>query len=583
MKLIIVESPNKCRTLKACLDDEFQVIASFGHINKIANKGKDNLGIDIDHNYKITYELMEDKVSVLQQILDMAAISDHIYIASDPDREGEAIAAAVYDRIVGFGKPIQRISFHELTKKAVLEAISKASDINKSLVAAQEARSALDKIVGYLGSRYLMTSLGSNRLSAGRVQSVVLRLLVDREKEIEGFKPETYFTIQVGLESTQVFQTKYDKKVTTQEKADQLKLFFEDPITTYTVTKVAAKTEKVNPPPPFTTSTLQQYMAKKHKFAADRTADICQILFEGGYITYHRTDSPAISEDALAMVRDWIKLNKLDHPSKSYIYKAKGENAQEAHECIRPTDINAVVVSANSDQQLVYQAIRKFFIACQLNPAIFNTLKVNIEAKNTAKETLLASGKAIKDPGFFAFLGVQDQNKIDIPNLEKGQSLKYNSIVVEKKQTKAPSRYSEANLLEVLDKMEIGRPSTTPNIIKKIVERNYSEKKNEIHHPTEKGFDVCKILTDSNFTFMDYKFTADLEKRFDLIVDGKENYFNTVDSFYKEFKTQLNGLYKDRLNIRTCGCGGVMTKRNGENGEFMGCSNYPYCRNVLKE
>ena len=576
MPVLIVESPNKIKSLKKYLPENFDVVASVGHINTIANKGKYNLGIDIDRKYKIQYSLMPEKSSVVQRIMDAVEHTDVVYIASDPDREGEAIAQAIYDRIKDFDKPIHRVRFQEITKKAVNEAISHPTTINTNLVHAQEARAALDKIVGFLASQYLFVTVGEKNLSAGRVQSVVLRLIVEREKEISEFKPETYFTIDVTLDKNQKFIAKYEEKLNDKKKAETIKEFLQNKETSYTVASVEAKQAKVHPAPPFETSSLQQHMAKKFKFPADKTASCCQSLFEGGHITYHRTDSPAISDDALQNLLQWIDTNKLKRPSKAYVYKSKSETAQEAHECIRPTDIFVESAGSTPDEQLVYKTIRQYFIACQLSPAIFDTLKVKIEAKNgKQKQKLSSSGKALKEKGFLEFLKIEDKNEINIPSLSKNDTVSFVSVLLEEKKTKAPSRFSEANLLDTMKKLEIGRPSTTPNIIKKLQERQYSDKNNEIHAPTERGNRIFGFLKD--FGFIDYKFTANIEKRLDDIAEGKDTYLAVVDSFFKEFKSQLDSMYA-KSNISHCKCGGMFVKRASKTGSFFGCTNYPYCK-----
>ena len=583
MKLVIVESPTKSKKLVEYLPaPEYKILACMGHIDEIKNEGMYNLGIDVRSRYEITYCIKSNRIKQLSEIMSACESADEIFIATDPDREGEAIGQAIYKRIQNYKKPTKRIRFHEITKTEVMKAFTEASDIDDRLVFAQEARAALDKIVGWLGSNYLRQTFKEN-LSAGRVQSVVTRLVVDRENEIKNFEPETYYTIAVRLKKDTEFNTKYEERVTDKKVADSVSAFFADPNTKFIVKSVKAVAKKVNPNPPFTTATLQQHMAKTQKFPLDKTAEVCQKLFESGHITYHRTDSPAISEEALKMVIDHIDSLGLKRPKKPYHYKAKEASAQEAHECIRPTNLSITEddMMLNKNEILVYTAIKKRFIACQLNPAIYNTLEVKIEGVgDKRKESLHTSGKSLADPGFLEFLEIVDNSSIDIPNLAKSDIATYVSHNQEEKKTKPPSRYSEFALSETLVKMGIGRPGTLPGILVKVIERNYCEKPNEIWHPTETGYKIVKELIDRDFTFMDYKFTAGIEERLDAIAVGEDSYYMVVHSFFTMFKKQLDDVFRSK-DIEICRCGGMMIKRKSkiDEREFFGCSNYPVCNN----
>jgi DNA topoisomerase-1 len=566
------------------MPDEYHCIASYGHITQIRDSGVFNMGIDVNKNFEIHYEISPNKVATLQKIMDKVEECDSVLIGSDPDREGEGIAFALFSKLKGFNKPIKRITFSEITKAALMKALASPRDLDLSLVAAQECRNVLDKIVGYRVSPMISSILGGKSpLSAGRVQSIMIKIITDREQAIEQFQPETYFTIAVPLSfNDQLFQTKFERKISTKEDADQTKAFLTDPSTTYTVNKVTAKNEKVSPPPPFTTSTLGQYMAKKFKFDADKTAGIAAKLFELGAITYPRSDSPSISEEALSALLKYLKDNKLQTPSKPYNYKSKNQNSQEAHECIRPTNLSVATISGTQDEKTVYSVIRQRFIACQMAPAVYATLKIAIDAKGSKKETLSTSGKTLKSPGFLSYLGVQDNSQINIPDLKKGDICTLSGVITPiEKQTKPPARFNESGLLETLERMEIGRPSTTPALIRKILDRKYVEKIDGIYHPMEMGRKIVNQLS-GKFDFMDYDFTVQIEKKLDLIAEGKETYLNTMRTFYDGLSKQISAMYEAE-KFDMCSCGGVFKERTSKDGKvFFGCSNYPSCSNIKR-
>ncbi len=580
--VVIVESPNKVAKIQGYLGPEYVVLATCGHLTQIRDSGAFNMGIDIG-TFKIHYELMRSKISVLQKIMDEVEKCDCVILATDLDREGEFISSTLFARLQGFNKPIKRITFSEITKAALMRALDSPRDINTDMVKSQETRAVMDKIVGYTISPLLSSIFNVRGLSAGRVQSVMIKIITDREQAIETFKPETYFTIAVPLSfNEQPFQTKFERKISTKEDADQVKAFLTDPSTTYTVNKVTAKNEKVSPPPPFTTSTLGQYMAKKFKFDADKTAGIAAKLFELGAITYPRSDSPSISEEALSALLKYLKDNKLQTPSKPYDYKSKNQNSQEAHECIRPTNLSVATISGTQDEKTVYSVIRQQFIACQMAPAVYATLKIAIDAKGSKKETLSTSGKTLKSPGFLSYLGVQDNSQINIPDLKKGDICTLSGVITPiEKQTKPPARFNESDLLKTLERMEIGRPSTTPALIRKILDRKYVEKIDGIYHPMEMGRKIVNQLS-GKFDFMDYDFTVQIEKKLDLIAEGKETYLNTMRTFYDGLSKQISAMYEaEKFDI--CSCGGVFKERTSKDGKvFFGCSNYPSCSNIKR-
>ena len=586
--LVIVESPTKAEKIQSYLGEDYIVIATKGHIADLAKNGDYNLGIDLDKEYKPRYITSDDRVDILKEIVYAIKKCDDIVLCSDPDREGEAISYHVYNRIVDYNKPIKRAVFHEITKKAIQKAISESRDLDMNLIRAQEARRVLDRIVGFMASPYVCRTFDTKKLSAGRVQSVVTRLVVDKEKEILNFKPETYWTAQVTLtDKKSNFIAKYENKITSQKEADDIKskLTGNNFDSVFEVIDVIDKEEKRNPPAPLITSSLQQVMSKQYKFSADKTAKVSQALFEAGYITYIRTDSPSISEDALQELRTYLKDNNLSHPAKPFRYESKG-NAQEAHECIRPTDITLSpsnnFAMTDPDEKLLYEVVWKYFVACQMTPAVYNTLKVSLREK-VSNTLVKASGKALKDSGYMTVLGVSDDSKIDIPQLTKGQVvyLTKNGVLVEKKQTKPPARFNEATLLKTLEVAGIGRPSTYASLLTKINDRNYVEKKNEVYYPTELGTKVVDNLK-AKFKFMDYDFTSKLEDRLDLIAAGKITYLETVDLFFKQFKVELNKAYTDSGYNICDKCDSPMVVRKSKTGDFLGCSNFPNCRNLRK-
>lgn len=581
--LVIVESPKKAKKIKEYLGEDYIVLATVGHITKLSNTGDFNVGVNFKKQYEPRYALMDDKEQVLDNIIAAGKIADEIIICSDPDREGEAIAHHVYEKISAFDKPIKRAKFTEITKKALANALSEAGEIDHNLVKAQESRQVLDKIVGFMASPYLANTFKDKHLSAGRVQSIVSRMIVDKEREIKNFKPETYWTLQTKLSNnSKEFISKYEYKIASEKEAEELKLKILS--SSCLVKSVNKAEEKRKPAAPFITSTIQQVMSKQYKFPAEKTSKLLQSLYEEGIITYIRTDSPAISDDALVMVRDYMKLNKLPYPKSANKYASK-DSAQGAHECIRPTSVDFDLKANNQffditdpDEKKLYEVIWKGFVASQMNPAVYNTLKVVISADDIV---LTASGKALKESGFLEIMGATDDSGIDIPDLEVNDKLTIVDVVVEKKKTQAPARYSESSLIKTLDTKGIGRPSTYASLLTKICDRNYVEKRNEIYYATELGEKTVDLLF-GNFEFLDYQFTANVEKQLDLVAEGKATYFDTIDAFYKIFKNQLDKAYIDSGESLCDMCGGIMKARETKDGtkKFLGCSNYPRCNNV---
>jgi DNA topoisomerase-1 len=584
--LVIVESPAKAHKIQEYLGKDYVVMASKGHIVDLAKGGRHGLGVDIEKDFRPHYVLMEDKVDTLNELMAAAKKVDQIFVASDPDREGEAIAWHLAQRLGDIGKPIKRMVFNKIKKDALLKAVKEVRDIDMNLFHAQEARRILDRLVGFTASPFLMNFFGKG-LSAGRVQSVVTRMVIDREREIESFVPEEFWTLQVMLskDGKTGFVTKYSGRPTNKAEAEEAraKLSKDD----FVVAEVIAEEEKKYPSAPLVTSTLQQIMSKEHGFGADRTMKAAQSLYEGGYITYIRTDSVRVDDASITELRDWLKQNKYGVPVKAYTYKNR-DAAQDAHECIHPTDINLLPNQNYSvidpDEKLVYEVVWKYFVASQMMPAVYDTIKMVAYVKGDPKAEVKASGKALKIKGFLEILGIEDDSKINIPLLNVGDTLtRYGKspIKMEKKQTQPPPRYSEDKLIKELVNKNIGRPATYAELLSKITSRNYVEKRGNTYHATDLG----KKITDEllrYFTFMDYDYTAKLERQLDEIESGKIDHIAMLKKFYPEYKQQLNQAYTHHGAMLCDQCGSPMVLRTvkTDGSTFYACIAFPKCRNT---
>jgi len=584
--LIIVESPTKAKKIESFLSDNFIVMSCKGHITELAKGGKHGLGVDIDNKFKPKYVISDDKIEVVNQLLKVGKSCNFIMLAPDLDREGTAIAWHLSQRLADLDKPMKRIEFNEIKKNKILEAINNPKDIDMNVVASQEARRILDRIVGFMASPFLMNFFGQN-LSAGRVQSVLARMIIDREAEIDAFIPETFYTIQVNLskDGKQGFTTKYSGKLSEQKPAEDMKNKL-SAAPEYIVTEVLAAEEKVFPQAPLVTSTLQRLMSKTHGIAADATMKAAQALYEMGHCTYIRTDSVRVGDEALSEVRDWIKANNYALPKKAHVYKNKNDS-QDAHECIRPSNISVLPtdgIIVDPIEKLVYEMIWKYFIASQMMPAVYNTLKITAHVKGDPKAEVKTSGKALKTLGYLEILGTTDNSQIDIPNLVKGDILNLfgkTPVKLEKKQTQPPPRFSEDKLIKELESKNIGRPATYADLLSKITARNYVEKKGNVYHPTDLGKKITKVLTEY-FTFMDYNYTSKMELLLDEIESGKVDHVEMLSKFYSEFKKELDKAYLNQGGELCEKCGAPMATRiNKKKGEkFLGCSKYPSCKNV---
>ncbi len=584
--LVIVESPAKAKKIQSFLGDDYVVMASYGHVCDLAKTGKNNLGVDVDNNFKAKYVISADKTSVIDNLINQSIKSKNIYLAADIDREGISIAIHVKRYLESSGKPFFRSGFVEITRDAVIDAINNPIPLDMNLFKSQETRRILDRIIGFMASPLLIKHFNQT-LSSGRVQSVVTRMIIDREEEIASFKPEQYFNIHINLKNSlsESFSAKFEPKVTAKSQADQIKLQLSDPSTTFSVYKIDSKEKKEKAPPPLITSKLQQIMARKHSFAAERTMKAAQNLYEFGYVTYIRTDSVRSSEKSIESVRNWLKKNNYDVPAKPNQYDTSGAS-QDAHECIRPTNMSndPANVNLNQDELKVYETIWNHFVASQMKPAIWDTLEVKVRASSDKSHTFKASGKALKYKGYLEVLGMPSDSKIDIPNLNNNEKLSLvdnKSIKIEEKFTQPPPRYSEATLLNELEKRQIGRPATYAEILKKIANRKYVEKKGNTYYATPLGKQVTELLV-RHFPFMDYQYTADMEKQLDEIAAGRADNVEVLKKFYNDFTTQLNNAYNECGGVVICEkCNGQMVERinKKDNSKFLGCRNWPNCRN----
>ncbi len=591
--LVVVESPKKISKIASYLpkDNTYKLLPSVGHITDLAKDGKYNLGLNLDEGYTPKFVLSDDRKDVIRAILDTAKAVDKVLIATDPDREGEHIGYSVAEAIKHLNKPIKRIEIHEITKKGVIEALDSERDIDINLVQAAISRRVLDRVVGFLVSPLVIKRLGKG-LSAGRVQSVALRLLVERELEIEAFNAEEYWVIQATLlkfaSDIPIVAKLQGDKITNKKDALALKSELEN--ATYFISNVLAKEVSKNPPTPITTSRLQQLASGRYGFSGERTMKAAQKLYEEGDITYIRTDSVRQSDEAIDDIRDWIKCNKPSClPVTHHIYKNKGA-AQDAHESIRPTHINDLPKDkAATDEDKLYKLIWEITVASQMTPALYDTTTVIIETNN--KKELKTIGRILKDPGWLSITQYADIEKEDdqdtkLPAVIVGDVLTLKSpsgVTADQKFTQPPKRYSEGSLIKELEKRGIGRPSTYADITKKITTREYVSKKGNSFIATDVGKKLVEFLC-KYFPFMEYNYTSNLELKLDDIAKGEYNYLQMMQEFYPSFKKNVSNVYYETENPEykfTCECGKAMYIKKSTFGHFLGCSGYPNCKKIV--
>ncbi len=614
--LIIVESPAKIKTLQKFLGRKFTFAASLGHIRDLPEKG---FGIDVEHDFEPQYQVLAKKKEVVKKLKEAAKEVDTVYLAPDPDREGEAIAWHIA-QLLPSGITIKRATFHAITKEAVLESIEHPKEIDLSLVNAQQARRLLDRIVGYKISPILARKLQRRSgVSAGRVQSVALKLVVDREKEIEKFKPVEYWNLGaflkthaeskaflarlVTIDGKKVEKEKIPGKnvalVPNKETADKIVEKLKK--ASYTTGKIDRKEKKRNPEPPFITSTLQQEASRHFRFSAARTMSIAQSLYEGvdmeqegreGLITYMRTDSVRLSPEALSAARKWIG----DTYGAAYLpeqprYYTKRKTAQDAHEAIRPTQLtppDKVKKFLTKEQYQLYTLIWQRYIASQMNPAIYDTVSCEIETNQGLE--LRATGSQLKFDGFLALYeeradeeGKEEDENALLPHLEEGARLLFDKVTSEQAFTKPPARFTEASLVKELEKSGIGRPSTYAPIMNKIQSREYTVKENQRLKPTELGMVIAEFL-ETNFTkIMDVGFTASMEDTLESIAADKKAWKEVIKEFWEEFIPVVDKAAKEAVlpkiptDLICPKCGSQLVKIFSRQGFFYGCSTYPEC------
>ncbi len=605
-KLIIVESPAKANTIKKFLGGNTKVIASMGHIRDLP---KSKLGIDVEHNFEPEYINIRGKGDLIKELKKDAKSSKKVYLATDPDREGEAIAWHLSKILDVDDSKVTRVTFNEITKTAVQKAIKEPRDIDINLVDAQQARRVLDRIVGYKISPVLWKKVRRG-LSAGRVQSVAVKLIVDREEEIEKFIPEEYWNIYVKLldeKSKKTFEAKFygkdgkKQEVHNKEQVDKILSGIEN--SKYIIEDVKKGEKKRNPAPPFTTSTMQQEASRKLGFTLKKTMSVAQGLYEGvkipekgtvGLITYMRTDSTRISEEARAAAKKHIVEEYGENYYENRYYKTNKE-AQDAHEGIRPTyadlEPDKIKESLTNDQYKLYKLIYNRFMASQMTAAVYDTMSVTIDANNY---TFKANGQNLKFKGFMTLYveGTDEKQEEEvgiIPELEVKQEVKKQKIEPKQSFTEPPARYTEASLVKALEEKGIGRPSTYSPTITTILERRYIEKVQKQLMPTELGKVVNKLLVENFSDVVNVEFTANIENQFDNIAEGKENWRKMISDFYGPFEENLEKVEKELEHVEMVEevsdvkcekCGRMMVYKYGKFGKFLACPGYPECKNT---
>ena len=619
--LVIVESPAKAKTIKKYLGSGYTVKASVGHVKDLPKK---KMGIDIEHGFQPEYVVIDGKKKVLAEIMEAARHAQRVLLAPDPDREGEAIAWHIAEEVRDANPNIQRVLFNEITKKAINEAIGKPMELDVKKFESQQARRVLDRLVGYQISPVLWTKVRRG-LSAGRVQSVAVRLVVERESEITAFKPEEYWTVEALVEgkSPPPFTAKVakldGKKVDLTNEGGAREVVDIINSAAMTVAGVERKERRKNPPPPFITSKLQQEASSKLRFSPKRTMGLAQRLYEGvevgddglvGLITYMRTDSTRLSDDAVGDARGFIteKYGANFLPAEPVVYKSK-KGAQDAHEAIRPTSLKYDPESVRAawaggkgggrdereseDLLKLYTLIWNRFVACQMVAAVFDQTSIDIAA---GRVELRASGQVMKFPGFLSVYAEtvedaanEDETGAALPDVHEGEPIRLVELKPEQHFTQPPPRFSEATLVKELEEKGIGRPSTYAAILSTIQDRGYVEKKEGRLHPTELGVMVNGLLVKSFPDIVSTDFTAQMEERLDLVEDGQFDWVKLLDGFYGPFKKDLEKAKIEMRDIKreekatdqVCEkCGKPMVIKWGRNGHFLACSGYPDCRNT---
>lgn len=615
-KLVIVESPAKARTVGRFLGKGYTVRASVGHVRDLL---RSSLSVDVENNFTPKYRVPNEKKEVVKELKELARQHSEIYLATDPDREGEAIAWHLMEAAQIEPKLAKRVVFHEITQTAIEDAFSHPREINMDLVNAQQARRVLDRLVGYSISPILWEKV-RNRLSAGRVQSVALRLIVEREREIDAFIPVEYWTIAAefkpqGIRSTYIAKLAKIDAVDPElpDEATVLPIVTDMEAATYSIARIKRGERRRKPLAPFITSTMQQEASRKLGYTARRTMSIAQQLYEGldvgeggstGLITYMRTDSTNIADVAQKEAREYIQqiYGQSFLPETPPQYKTRAVSAQEAHEAIRPTSVfrspDKIKQYLTNDQFKLYQLVWQRFLASQMEAAVFDTLSIEIEAKTQIHEYLLrVSGSTVKFPGYLVVYeeAVDEDQKTEEENaripsgLEEGQRQNLVRVIPEQHFTQPPPRYSEATLVQVLEEYGIGRPSTYAPILSTIQERGYVIREAKRLFPTETGILVNDIMVQHFPSIVDLHFTAHMEADLDQVAAGQEGWTDVVAEFYREFEPVLRRAQEaipvTKAELEKIGricpdCGGDLVIRWGRYGKFISCNNFPNCRHT---
>ena len=606
-RLIIVESPAKASTITKFIGGSTKVMASMGHIRDLP---KSKLGVDVDNNFEPQYINIRGKAALIKSLKKEANAAKTVYLATDPDREGEAIAWHLAYLLNISPESLCRVTFNEITKKAVQESIKKPRQIDKNLFDAQQARRVLDRIVGYKISPVLWKKVKKG-LSAGRVQSVVVKLIVDREDEIKAFIPEEYWNVYANLladGAKRAFEAKLteknDKKIELKNKEQVDEILSDLQKSDFIVKDIKKGQKKRNPAPPFTTSTMGQEASRKLGFTLKKTMSVAQGLYEGvkvpekgvvGLITYMRTDSTRISEEARAASKIYIEDTYGTAYYENRYFKTK-QGAQDAHEAIRPTYVDLtpekVKSSLTNDQYKLYNLIYNRFIASQMSSAEYDTISVTI---NAGEYNFKANGQSIKFKGFMKlYVETKDQDngeddELLLPSLEVNQKLKNEKIDTKQSFTEPPPRYTEASIVKVLEEKGIGRPSTYAPTISTILDRRYIEKEQKQLVPTDLGKIVNKLLIENFGDVINVAFTAKIEEEFDEIAEGKENWKEVISEFYGPFEENVERVEKELEHVQLVEevsdvpcekCGRMMVIKYGRYGKFLACPGFPECRNA---
>lgn len=590
MKLLIVESPAKAKTISKYLDGKYKVVASVGHIRDLPKSNKK--AIDIEKGFVPHYEISKGKEHIVKELHSLADKADEILLATDPDREGEAIAWHIA-QATKLRNP-KRVVFHEITKEAVNEAIEHPRKIDMNLKEAQEARRVLDRLVGYDLSGLIWKKVRYG-LSAGRVQSPALRIIMEREREIRAFKSHTFWVISAHVENTKknhfvvvcevepTEKKELERIVETAEKAGKVKAWY--------VKDVKETEVKKTPRPPFITSTLQQAASSRLGFTPSRTMSIAQRLYEAGLITYMRTDSTNLSQFAIGQIAAVVEKKYGKEHLQIRTYAAKSKNAQEAHEAIRPSHFDVENAGHNDEQKKLYTLIWRRAVSSQMKDAQTIRTKITTNIKEGGEiPDFSINGSRITYPGWIMADPASKADDVELPKVSIGESLDFKEVETEEKQTEPPGRYSEAGLVKELEKRGIGRPSTYAAIIKTLEDRGYVEKINKALVPTDTGDVVSSFLEDNFKDYISDSFTAEMEDKLDLIAEGKEEYVKTLKDFYKPFLKDVKS--KDKMDkVTNMGdadpkwkcpvCGSPMIIKLGRSGKFLSCARYPDCEGAL--